>query len=69
MPEPVHRIVQGRRRPADQPGDGDLPGLVVQGGQEPGEHGERVGHRPAEHPAVYRVVDHPDVDEQVDQAA
>src|SRR5262249_49968630 len=53
----------------DQPRDGDVAGVVVQGGEEAYEGGQRVGYRPAERPAVYGVVEHAYIDEEVHQAA
>ena len=49
--------------------DRDVAVVVVQGGQQPAQPGQRVADGTAEHPRVHRSVQQSHVDDQVDQTA
>jgi hypothetical protein len=59
----------GRTTRRVETGYGDVAGLVVQRGEQPAQGGERVGHRPAVQAGVHGALEHPHLDEQVDQPA
>ena len=63
------RELETLRRRGGQARDGHVAAVVVQRGEEPGERGEGVGHRPAVHAAVDRVLERPHLDHAVDDAA
>ena len=52
-----------------QPGDGDVAGVVVQGGDEPGQERRGIQHGAAEHARVHGVVEDLDLDGAVDESA
>ena len=67
--EAILRVVDvGRRHAAGDALDGHISRGVVQGGQEPGQHGQRIGHRPAEHARVHGVIERGDLDDAVGDA-
>ena len=69
LAHPLRRIVDVGRGALVQARHRDVAVVVVQAGQQPHQHAQRVGHHAAPHPRVQAVVERGDLDDAVGQAA
>ena len=66
---PLGRVLHVGGGALVQTGHRDVAVVVVQAGQQPHQHAQRVGHHAAPQPGVQAVVERGDLDDAVGQAA
>ena len=68
-PDPLRAAIDCRRLRLVQSGYRDIAVVIVQGGQQSDQRGQRVGHHPAPDTRVQTVIEGRDLDDTVDKPA